>query len=69
MLERVRWGRLLPIVAVGLLVGHLAGGWSLALSTALGFLIGGLLFELWWYPRMQSRLQRKFGDDPDPRDP
>ncbi len=69
MWNQVRWGRLVPIVAVGLLVGNLSGGLALALSTGLGFLIGGLLFELWWRPRMQARIDRRLGDPDDPPDP
>ena len=65
MWNQIRWGRLLPIVAVGLLVGNLSGGLPLALSTGLGFLIGGLVFEMWWYPRMQERQRRRDATNDD----
>lgn len=64
MLEQVRWGRLVPMVVVGLVVGYVADGLGLALSTGIGFLIGGLLFEAFWRPRMEARMARR-DDDPD----
>lgn len=65
MLDRIRWTRQIPITAVGVLIGNLAGGLPLALSTGLGFLVGGIAYDIWFLPWMEARLARRFDERQD----